>query len=262
MGNQGQGIANTGALSAAGLSPAAYNAAQTLYALTSQGMSPEEALRAFSENVANNVVTISPDEREKVVNLFVGDVKASRESSAGTPALDVLKDLNAEDLAPLIPALQQDLATQTPKFNAGYSEANDLLKAAQDYQQNMALRKQGSAERRAAEKKAASEPSWKAVLRKLVGAVPVVQGINQLKMTSPSNKIDWGGEEGQKIVEKNMKNVDLLKELVKMREQQNTDRQALIDSAVSYSLKQAGITQPAPSNFDMQKLILMRGLRG
>jgi hypothetical protein len=260
MAEQGGTAGNTGRLAAAGLSPNAYAAANVLYSLVDQGMSPDEAVSNFVQSETNTSGVISPEEREKVINLFVEDVKESNKRVGENANLDFLKSMGMEEAALLIPALQRDIASTPQQYSRSEQYLPDLQNAMLKLQESSASRREGVASRKKAEESASKW--YNKIARPIIGTMPFVSGIVQAKALDNASDINWGGEEGEKIVEQNRRNVQLLKELAKQRQTQDAKMQGFIDAAVASSLKDAGISQPAPSYFDMQKLLLMRGLNG
>jgi hypothetical protein len=260
MAEQGGAAGGTGRLAAAGLSPNAYAAANVLYSLVDQGMSPDEAVSNFVQSETNTSGVISPEEREKVINLFVEDVKESNKRVGENANLDFLKSMGMEETALLIPALQRDIASTPQQYSRSEQYLPDLQNAMLKLQESSTSRREGVAKREKAEK--SSKLWYNKIGRGIIGASPMLGLLTQAKALDNASDINWGGEEGEKIVEQDRRNVQLLKELAKQRQTQDTKMQGFIDAAVASSLKDAGVSQPAPSYFDMQKLLLMRGLNG
>lgn len=260
MAEQGGAVGGTGRLAAAGLGPEAYIVANGLYSALEQGMSPDEAIASFVDAESRNPGKISPEEREKIINLFVEDVKQNNQRVGENANLEFLKSLGMEEAALLIPALQRDVASTPSNYSRSEQYLPDLQNAMLKLQESLGSRRQGVAERKKAEKDA--NLWYNKVGRALVSRIPVVGTITQQKQRENLPDINWGGQEGEKIVETDKRNLELLKELTKQRQTQDAKMQEFINAAVSASLKDAGISQPAPSYFDMQKLLLMRGLNG
>lgn len=260
MAEQGDAVGGTGRLAAAGLGPEAYIVANGLYTALEQGMSPDEAIASFVDAESRNPGKISPEEREKIINLFVEDVKQNNQRVGENANLEFLKSLGMEEAALLIPALQRDVASTPSNYSRSEQYLPDLQNAMLKLQESLSSRREGVAKREKAEKDA--NLWYNKVGRALVSRIPVVGTITQQKQRENLPDINWGGQEGEKIVETDKRNLELLKELTKQRQTQDAKMQEFINAAVSASLKDAGISQPAPSYFDMQKLLLMRGLNG
>lgn len=260
MADQGGAVGSTGRLAAAGLSPNAYAAANVLYGLVDQGMSPDQAVASFVQSEANTSGVISPEEREKVINLFVDDIKQSNQRVGENQNLELLKSLGMEEAALLIPALQRDMAGTASQYSRSEQYLPDLQNAMLKLQESSASRREGVKKKEKAEESASKW--YNKITRPILAAAPFLGSVIQAKQMENVSDINWGGKEGYDIVERDKRNVQLLKELTKQRETQDAKMQDFINAAVTASLKDAGITQPAPSYFDMQKLLLMRGLNG
>lgn len=243
----------SGLLSSAGLGENAHRAAQTLYALWQQGDSPEMALQKMSDSLSSGEVNLSPEEQQKVVDLFTKDVTDWRKT-AGQGSFDNLKAIGGERLGLLLPYAQAEAAKVETPFSTTNKYAEDLQSAMQKLAEMQTTEQSAKAK----VKKQKDVPWYQ---RGIISAIPVVGDIARRLGPNMEEQMIAAGA-GAKDVKKAQNQVNLVQDLIKQQQTRDAKMEAFKNAAVAKTLQDLGYSGSAPSDFDIQKLLLMRGLSG